>query len=86
MKTLLLSLQVKADSELRFLKVVFACRLLRCGLVVDTWPPDQEVPGSSPGCARSTYSSWENLFTCVSSPHSCVKRVPDYWQYVTGHL
>ena len=26
----------------------------RCGLVVDTWLGDQEVSGSSPGCARST--------------------------------
>ena len=60
----------------------------RCGLVVDTWPRDQEAPGSSPGCARSTLSPWERLFTCISSPHSCVKRVPDYRQYsgVTRHL
>ena len=56
------------------------------GLVVDTWLRDQEVSGSSPGCARSTLSPW--LFTCLSSPNSCVKRVPDYRQYsrVTRHL
>ena len=60
----------------------------RCSLVVDTWLPDQEVPGSSPGCARSTLSLWERLFTCISSPHSCVKQVPDYRQYsrVARHL
>ena len=55
--------------------------LWRCGLVVDTWPRDQEVPGSSPGCASSTLSPWERLFTCISSPQSCVKRVPDYRLY-----
>ena len=55
----------------------------RCGLVVDTWLRDQKVPDSSPGCARSTL-----LFTCISSPHSHVKRVPDFRQYarVTRHL
>ena len=42
----------------------------RCGLVVDTWFRDQKVPGSSPGCARWTLSSWKRLFTCISSPHS----------------
>ena len=49
----------------------------RRGLVVDTWLRDQEVPGSSPGSARSTLSLWERLFTCICSSHSCVKRVPD---------
>ena len=49
----------------------------RWGLVVDTWLQDQEVSGSSPGCARSTLSPWQRLFTCIYSPHSCVKRVPD---------
>ena len=58
----------------------------RCGLVVDTRPRDQEVPGSSPGCARWTLSPWERLFTCISSPHSCVKRVPDYRQYASMFL
>ena len=61
----------------------------RCyGLVVDTWLPDQKVPGLSPGYARSTLCPWERLFTCISSPHSCVKHVPDYRQYarVTSHL
>ena len=52
--------------------------LWRRGLVGDTWLWDQEVPGSSPGCARSTLSPWERLFTCIPSPHSCVKRVPHY--------
>ena len=42
-------------------------------LVVDTWLWHQEVPGSSPGCARSTLSPWERPFTCIFSPHSCVK-------------
>ena len=37
----------------------------RCGLVVDTWLRDHEVPGSSPGYARSTLSPWERLFTCI---------------------
>ena len=37
-----------------------------------TWPRDQEVSGSSPGCARSTLSLWERLFTC--------KRLPDWRQ------
>ena len=55
--------------------------LWRRGLVVDTWLWDQEVPGSSPGCARSTLSPWERLFTCIGSPHSCVKRVRNYMQY-----
>ena len=45
---------------------------------VDTWLRDQKVPSSSPGYARSTLRPWERLFTCISSPHSCVKRVPDY--------
>ena len=56
----------------------------RCGLVVDSWLQAQEVPG----CARSKLSPWERLFTGMSSPHSCVKRVPDYRQYarVTRHL
>ena len=31
-------------------------KLWRCGLVMDTWLQDQEVPGSSPGCARSMLS------------------------------
>ena len=59
-----------------------------CGLAVDIWLRDQEVLGSSPGCARSTLSPWKRLLTCISSPHSCVKRVPDYRQYsrVTRHL
>ena len=45
-------------------------------------------PSLSPGCARSALSSWERLLTCISSPHSCVKRVPNYRQYarVTCHL
>ena len=60
----------------------------RLGLVVGTWLQDQEVLGSSPGCTRSTLSPWERLLTFISSPHSCVKRVPDYRQYskVTRHL
>ena len=58
------------------------CRGWRCGLVVDTWLRDQKVPGSSLGYARPMLSPWERLFTCISSPHSCVKRVPDYRQYV----
>ena len=60
----------------------------RCGIVVDTWLRDKKVPGSSPGCATSTLSPWERLFTCISSPHSCVKRVLDCRQYarVTRHL
>ena len=45
-------------------------------------PQDQEVPGSSPGCARLMLNPWKRLFTCISSLHSCVKRVPDYRQYV----
>ena len=58
------------------------------GLVVGTWLWDQEVVGSSPGCARLTLRPWERYFTCFSSPHSCVKRVLDYRQYprVTHHL
>ena len=58
------------------------------GLVADNWLWDQEVPGSSPGCVRSTLSPWDKLFTCISSPHSCVKRAPDYQKYprVTCHL
>ena len=36
--------------------------------MVDTWLWDQGVPGSSPGCVRSTGKSWERLFTCISSP------------------
>ena len=57
-------------------------------IVVDTWLWDQGVQGSSPGCARSTLSPWERLFTCISSPHSCVKKVPGYRQYsrVKRHL
>ena len=51
----------------------------RRGQVVDTWLP--EVSGSSPGCAMSTLSPWERLFTCISSPLSRVKRVPGYRQY-----
>ena len=35
----------------------------------------QEIPGSSPGCVRLTLSPWERLFTYISPPHSCVKRV-----------
>ena len=60
----------------------------RCGLVVDTWLRDQKIPGLSPGCARLTLGPWESLFTCISSPHSCVKRVPDCRQFsrVTCHL
>ena len=59
-----------------------------CGLVVDTWLQDRKVPGSSPGCARSTLSPLERLFTCISSHHSCAKRVPNCRQYdrVTCHL
>ena len=60
---------------------MFLLSLWRRGLVVDTWLWDQEVPGSSFGCARSTLSHSERLFTCISSPHSCVKRAPDYRQY-----
>ena len=51
------------------------------GLVVDTWLRDQKVPGLNPGYARSTLSLWKKLFTCISSPHSCVKQVHDYRQY-----
>ena len=31
---------------------------------------------------------WERLFTCISSPHSSIKRIPDYRQSarVTHHL
>ena len=60
----------------------------RRGLVVDIWIRDQEVLSSSRGCARLTLSPWERLFTCLSSPHTCVKRVFDYRQYarVTRHL
>ena len=60
----------------------------RHSLVVDTWLSDQDVPGLSPGCARSGFSPWERLCTCISSPHSCLKRVPDYRQYarVMRHL
>ena len=54
----------------------------RCGIVVNTWLQDQEVPGSSPGCAMSTLSPWKRLSSCISSLHSCVKQVPDYRQYV----
>ena len=44
--------------------------------------------GSSPGCSRSTLSHWERLYTCIYSPHLCVKQVPDYRQRtrVTCHL
>ena len=50
----------------------------RCGLVVDTWPRDQEVPGSSPSCARSTlspcgwyvYLRWV-VRACISYCHGC---------------
>ena len=49
----------------------------RC-LVVDTWLWDQEVSGSSPGYTRLTMSPWERLFTCISSPHSCVKTKNEY--------
>ena len=31
----------------------------RCDLVVDTWPRDQKVVGSSPVYARSTLSHWK---------------------------
>ena len=56
--------------------------------MVDAWLRDQKVPGSSSGCARSTLSPRERLFTCISLPHSCVKRVPDCRQYrrVTRYL
>ena len=37
---------------------------MHSGVVVETWLRDHEVPGSSPGCARSTLSPWERLFTC----------------------
>ena len=69
-------------------KLVFIGFVWRCSLVLDTWLPDQKVPGSSPGYARSTLSPWERVFTCISSLHSCVKRVPDYGQYarVKRHL
>ena len=48
---------------------------------------DQKVPGSSSGYARSMLNPWERLLTCIPSPHSYVKRVPDYRQYarVTCH-
>ena len=42
--------------------------LWRCGLVVDTWPRDHEVPGSSPGCARSTLSPWEGSLHAFPHP------------------
>ena len=46
--------------------------LWRRGLVVDTWLRDQKVPGSSPGCARSTLSPWKRLFTCIfQTPLMC---------------
>ena len=59
-----------------------------CSLVVDTWLWYQKVPGLSLCYARSTFSPRKRLFTCVSSPHSCVRRVPNYRQYtrVTCHL
>ena len=67
--------------ELTIYRVYAWCeRMWRRGLVVDTWPMDPEIWGSSPGCARSTLSLWERLFICITSPHSCVKRVPDYRQ------
>ena len=45
------------------------CGVHVCVLLVVWWSSsrhlasDQEVPGSSPGYARSTLSSWERLFT-----------------------
>ena len=66
--------------------MIFRIFVWRCGLVVETWLRDEEVPGSSPGCARSILSPWERLFTCISSPHSCVKRVPCYRQLLCTAL
>ena len=38
--------------------------------------------------SKSTLSPRERLFTCISSPHSCAKRVSDCRQYgsMTRHL
>ena len=41
----------------------------RCCLVIDSWLWDQGVPDSSPGCARSTLSPWERLFTLSPPTH-----------------
>ena len=59
------------------------CTIWRCGLGVDTWLRDQEVMGSSSGCARSMLRPLGSF-----SPYSYVNRVPDYGQYprVARHL
>ena len=67
-----------SNAPLAFHVPIVIVILWRRGLVIDTWLWDQEVPGSSTGCATLKLSSWERLFTCLSSPHSCVKRVPGY--------
>ena len=45
-------------------------------------------PGFESWLCQVNVESLERLFTCIFSPHSCVKRVPDYRQYprVKRHL
>ena len=65
---------VKSDPR-HVVEIKKPIKVWRPGLVEDTWLWDQEVLSSSPGCDRSTFSPQERLFTCISSPHSCVERV-----------
>ena len=46
--------RTKRDREIWIIptKIMFNLFTWRCGLVVDIWLRDQEVPGSSPGFAR----------------------------------
>ena len=53
----------------------------RRGLVVDTRLRDQKIPSLSPCFNRSTFSLWERLFTCISSPHSGEEWVPGNRQW-----
>ena len=50
----------------------------RRGLVVNTLLWDQKLLSLRSGFTRSTLSSLERLFICLSSPHLGVKRVPGY--------
>ena len=72
----------------------YSMRMVEWSLPVASWSSGRHLAFGSGGpefeswFARSTWSTWERLFTCISPHHPCVKRVTDYRHYprVTRHL
>ena len=69
---------VVAKNLRKFMYVVYIYIYIFQENVSDTWPP--EIPGSNLGCAGWALSPTERLFPWISSPQSCVKRVPNFKQ------